>query len=102
MGHITPTAKDRCIYTAFLLATTAWSCLALSYTAQDPLPRNGATQSGLGLPTSISDHDHIPQICPQASFVWLIPQFSLCSQMILSCGKVTFETKHSVFFKDHF
>lgn len=30
------------------------------------------------------------------------PQSSLYSQMILSCGKLTFKTKHYVFFEDHF
>lgn len=42
-----------------------WLMLKLSNTTQDNLPRDGATHSGLGHPTSVIHHNSVSQIRPQ-------------------------------------
>lgn len=57
-GHIIPSERDECMY-APLLVYLGQSRLRHSYIVQSSLPdclRNGATYSGLGLPTSINIH----------------------------------------------
>lgn len=63
----------------------------LSYTVLTTSPGNSVTDlhSGLGIPTSINNQEHSPQVYPQACLIRASFQLWLPSQMALPCVKST-------------
>lgn len=55
--------------------------LSVLYSPRLPTPINAAARSGLAPPTSINNQDNLPQACPQANLIWVIPPLGFPSQV---------------------
>jgi hypothetical protein len=63
--------EERCF-----LACSPWLLSLLFYAIQNHLPRSDTAHCGLGPPTSITNLENDPRVCPEASLVGAFYQLS--------------------------